>query len=68
MVMMDILDDIAQELEDVRADQSDLEESLDAVSDDLNDVEMLLYEMREEDGEEEENSTRKIAGAAVSPT
>ena len=54
MVMMDILDDVAQELEDVRADQSDLEESLDAVSDDLNDVEMLLYEMREEDGEEED--------------
>ena len=56
MVMMDILDDIAQELEDVRADQSDLEESLDAVSDDLNDVEMLLYEMREEgDSEDEED-------------
>ena len=59
MVMMDILDDIALELEDVRSDQNDLEESLDAVSDDLNEVEMLLYELQEEDedsGEDEDET------------
>ena len=37
--MMDILDDIALELQDIREEQSDLEEGLDAVSDDLSDVE-----------------------------
>ena len=56
-VMMDILDGVAQELQDLRADQSDLEESLDAVSDDLNDVEMLVYEMQEDDEDEEDGDT-----------
>ena len=47
-VMIDILDDIALELQDIRDDQSEMEECLDAVSDDLSDVESYLYEM---DGE-----------------
>lgn len=51
-VMMDILDDVALELQDIREEQSDLEEGLDAVSDDLADVETYLYE--EDDEEEEE--------------
>ena len=51
-VMMDILDDVALELQDIRDEQSDLEEGLDAISDDLADVETYLYE---EDGEEEES-------------
>ncbi len=51
-VMMDILDDVALELQDIRDEQSDLEEGLDAVSDDLADVETYLYE---EDGEEEDD-------------
>ena len=51
-VMMDILDDVALELQDIRDEQSDLEEGLDAVSDDLADVETYLYE---EDDEEEED-------------
>ncbi len=38
-VMMDILDDVALELQDIRSEQADLEEGLDAVSDDLADVE-----------------------------
>ena len=49
-VMMDILDDIALELQDIREEQSDLEEGLDAVSDDLSDVETFIYEL--EGGEE----------------
>lgn len=55
-VMMDILDDIALELQDIRDEQSDLEEGLDAVSDDLSDVETFIYELEggeEEDGEED---------------
>ncbi len=57
-VMMDILDDIALELQDIRDDQCELEEGLDAVSDDLNDVETYLYEMDgeyDEDEDEEED-------------
>lgn len=55
-VMMDILDDIALELQDIRDEQSDLEEGLDAVSDDLSDVETFIYELEGgEDGEEEDD-------------
>ena len=53
-VMMDILDDIALELQDIREEQSDLEEGLDAVSDDLSDVETFIYEL--EGGEEDRKS------------
>ena len=51
-VMIDILDDIALELQDLFENQVELEEGLDAVSDDLNDVETYLYEM---DGEYDED-------------
>ena len=55
-VMIDILDDIALELQDIRDDQSEMEECLDAVSDDLNDVETYIYEMEGEyDDEDEED-------------
>ena len=50
-VMIDILDDIALELRDIREDQGELEEALDAVSDDLSDVEACLYESEDEDEE-----------------
>ena len=57
-VMMDILDDIALELRDLGDGQGELEEALDAVSDDLSDVESYLYEMdgeyEEDDGEDED--------------
>ena len=43
-VMMDILDDMALELQDMREGQIDLEEALDAVSDDLSDVESRVYQ------------------------
>ena len=51
-VMIDILDDIALELEDLYENQVELEEGLDAVSDDLNDVETYIYEI---DGEYDED-------------
>ena len=53
-VMIDILDDVALELQDIRDEQGELEEGLDAVSDDLSDVETYLYEQDdEEDGYDE---------------
>ncbi len=53
-VMIDILDDVALELQDIRDEQGELEEGLDAVSDDLSDVETYLYEQDdEEDGDDE---------------
>ena len=51
-VMIDILDDIALELQDLFENQVELEEGLDAVSDDLSDVETYIYEM---DGEYDED-------------
>ena len=52
-VIMDILDDIALELQDIHAEQGELEEGLDAVSDDLADVETYLYEQDSEDDEDD---------------
>lgn len=53
-VVMDILDDVALELQDIRDEQIELEEGLDAVSDDLADVETYLYE-EDGDGEDEDD-------------
>ncbi len=53
-VMMDILDDMALELQDMREGQIDLEEALDAVSDDLSDVESRVYEDEDEEKDEED--------------
>ena len=59
--MIDILDDMALELADLDAAQEELGDGLDAVSDDLEDVEDLIYgeeedEEDEDDGEEDEDS------------
>ena len=54
-VMIDLLDDIALELEDLNDAQVELEEGLDAVSDDLNDVETYIYEMDGEFDEDEDD-------------
>lgn len=50
LAIIDVLEDIALELSDIEDAQEELGEGLDAVSDDLEDVEDLLYG---EDGEEE---------------
>ena len=55
-VMIDVLDDIALELEDLRDVQEELEEGLDAVSEDLSDVESLLFEPEEDEEEDEDES------------
>ena len=51
LAIIDVLEDIALELSDIEDAQEELGEGLDAVSDDLEDVEDLLYG---EDGEDEE--------------
>jgi len=64
-VMIDILDDIALELQDLWDDQAELEEGLDAVSDDLSDVETYLYELdgeydEDEDEDEEDDEIEEV--------
>ena len=54
-VMMDILDDVALELQDIRDEQSDLGEGLDAVSEDLADVESCLFDLEDDEDEDEED-------------
>jgi len=51
--IIDVLEDIALELSDLEDAQEELGEGLDAVSDDLEDVEDLLYGEDDEDGEPE---------------
>lgn len=52
LAIIDVLEDIALELNDIEDAQEELGEGLDAVSDDLEDVEDLLY--GDEDGEDDE--------------
>ena len=52
--IIDVLEDIALELSDIQDAQEELGEGLDAVSDDLEDVEDLLYGEDEEDEDEQE--------------
>ena len=59
-VMMDILDDVALELADIREEQEELEDGLDAVSDDLNDVESYLYDEDEDDDEDEDEDDDEV--------
>ena len=53
--MIDILDDMALEMQDLRDEQYEIEEGLDAVSDDLSDVESFIYEAFDEDDEDEDD-------------
>ena len=51
--ILDILEDLAIDQEDLAADIAELDEGLDAVSDDLEDVETVLFGDEEEDDEDE---------------
>jgi DNA-directed RNA polymerase subunit RPC12/RpoP len=64
-VIMDILEDIALEIEDIREEQAELEEGMDAISDDLSDVETYLYEM---DGEYDEDDDEDEDGEVYETT
>ena len=59
-VMMDILDDVALELQDIRDEQSDLEEGLDAVSEDLADVESCLFDLEDDEDEDEDEEDEEV--------
>ena len=52
--IIDVLDDIALELQDIEDEQAELSEGLDAVSDDLEDVEDVVFEDWDEDDDEYE--------------
>ena len=54
-MMMDILQDVALELEDLQTEQAELGEEIDAVSDDLSDVESLLFDEDDEDFDDEDD-------------
>ena len=52
--IIDVLDDMALEIEDMQELQMELSEGLDAVSDDLEDIEDIVYEEWDEDDEDED--------------
>ena len=52
--IIDLLEDIALEIEDIEDEQAELADGLDAVSDDLEDVEDLVFEDWDEDDDEYE--------------
>ena len=51
--IIDLLEDIALEIEDIEDEQAELSDGLDAVSDDLEDVEDLVFEDWEDDDDDE---------------
>lgn len=53
-VVMDILEDMALDIEDIEQNAWDLGEALDQVSDDLSDVEDIVYEDEDEDDEDDD--------------
>ena len=51
--IIDVLDDIALELQDIEDEQAELSDGLDAVSDDLEDVEDIVFEDWDEDDDDD---------------
>ena len=51
--IIDVLEDIALELEDIQDEQAELADGLDAVSDDLEDVEDVVFGEDDEDDDED---------------
>lgn len=52
--IIDVLDDIALELEDIKDEQTELADGLDAVSDDLEDVEDVVFGDFDDDDDDDE--------------
>lgn len=52
--IIDVLEDIALELQDIEEEQAELSDGLDAVSDDLEDVEDLVFDEYDEDDDDDE--------------
>ena len=53
--IIDVLEDIALELEDIHDETSELADGLDAVSDDLEDVEDMVFGEEDEDEDDEDS-------------
>ena len=69
--IIDVLDDMALEIEDMQELQMELSEGLDAVSDDLEDIEDIVYEEwdeEDEDEDEEEEEDSEDCYATTCPT
>ena len=73
--IIDVLDDMALEIEDMQELQMELSEGLDAVSDDLEDIEDIVYEeweddddYEDEDEEDEEEEDSEDCYATTCPT
>ena len=71
--IIDVLDDMALEIEDMQELQMELSEGLDAVSDDLEDIEDIVYEEWDEDDdyedeEDEEEEDSEDCYATTCPT
>ena len=69
-MMTDILQDIALELEDLENEQTELVEELDAISEDLSDVESIVYEEDDDDfdlDDDEEDDEEEDCYASVCP-
>lgn len=66
--MIDILDDIALELQDHQDQIIEISDGLDAVSDDLEDVEDIVYDEDDEDSDEEEDDDSEDCYATTCPT
>ena len=70
-MMTDILQDIALELEDLQNEHEEMEEEIDAISDDLGDVEEIVYEDDEDDDDEydeDDEDEDEDCYASVCPT
>ena len=57
LAMIDVLDDIALEIEDLKDTQDELADGLDAVSDDLEDVEDVVFGEDDYDEDEEDEES-----------
>ena len=69
LAMIDVLDDIALEIEDLKDAQDELADGLDAVSDDLEDVEDVVFgeDDYDEDEEEDEDEESEDCYATTCP-
>ena len=63
--VIDVLEDIALELEDLRDEQTELADGLDAVSDDLEDVEDVVFDDEDEDDEDCYATTCPTCGETI---
>ncbi len=66
--VIDVLDDMALEIEDLKDCHLELSEGLDAVSDDLEDVEDLVYGEDEDDEDEDEDDESEECYATTCPS